>query len=42
VTVKLIGEDVPPPGAGFVTEIASEPAVARADAGMTALSDVAD
>ena len=42
VTVKFTLPDVPPPGAGVETEIASDPALATSLAGIAAVSVVAD
>src|SRR5688572_28852157 len=42
VTVKVTSPDVPPPGAGVETEIASDPALATSLAGIAAVSVVAD
>ena len=42
VTVKLTVPEVPPPGVGVDTEIASEPALATSLAGIAAVSVVAD
>jgi hypothetical protein len=42
VTVKFWLPEVPPPGAGFTTVTSEVVAVVRSDAGIVAVSDVAD